>query len=145
MAPSIYDSCMRDELRLYTRELLDLVCKHYKVDIDDFIDKFAQDDGIANDVPKCKACCKTKGGVTKLCLKPVVGDSEYCEAHCGAPQVKTNDAKKTQALVLEYVRTSKGEFLYDPETLNVYAYETGPCKPTLIGKMDEETRTIVVA
>ena len=138
MAKSIYDSRLRDELRLYTRELLELVSKHYNIDIDDFVDKYAKEDGIAEDVSKCRACSKNNKGIVTLCLRSTVDGSQYCERHSPL-------TIKPKTMVLEYVKTSKGDFLYDPETLDVYSYATGSKKPELIGRMDEETRTIVVA
>ena len=68
----------------------------------------------------------------KLCGKTVSGANKYCASH----------AQSEPKTFLEYVRLDKGEYLYDPDTTLLYSYN--PKAPTVIGKLNADTGTIVV-
>jgi hypothetical protein len=144
---SIYNPALREELRLYTRELLDMVQRTCGVDMEAFAERFATLDGVRMmGSERCNAYTKNTQGIITLCMKPCMIGHCHCEDH-GKDMKKgselKSETKKNKSLVLEYIKTDKGEFLYDPDTTDVYSYTEGPNKPDLIGRMDIDTNTII--
>jgi hypothetical protein len=136
---TIFAESLREELRLYTRELIDLIQTEHSIDLSDFIEKYSLDQHVAN-ISRCEAFDKLDNGAIQLCMHVVAKGSRYCQRHCCNQTLSTTKSKK---LVLEYIRLDKGDFLYDPETLNIYAYKVKDGKPSLLGRLDPLTQTII--
>jgi hypothetical protein len=113
MTVSIYDQDLRDQLRQYTADILDFVAKNYKINLEEFYQQWMDETGMIKTAKK---------KIIKL----------------DTPQQTNNEVKE-----LEYICLEKGEFLYDPNTFDVYSYPKKHKKPILLGKLEYKTGTII--